>query len=164
MTNPNRPAGIVLLACLVLLASVMGRTAQAQDRKPTGPPKNPDGYLAVAVLYEDGGTKIVKSDTVVARREKRVDFYLLNLTGSAVDFSIEFNRGGKSTWICEEAKAKKGVGVRPADGTISCKLAKATVDALCGNDDPCLVDFAYRVTRSGGSESIVADPQLEIRR
>jgi hypothetical protein len=35
---------------------------------------------------------------------------------------------------------------------------------LCGNDDPCLVDFAYRVTRSGGSESIVADPQLEIRR
>jgi hypothetical protein len=160
----SRRLGGALLTCAVLLGWGLGRTALAQGNKPAGPPKNPDGYLAVAVLYDDGGAKIVKSDKVVAQREKRVDFYLLNLTIDPVEFSVEFSRGGKSTWICDQASAKKGVGGRPGDGTISCKLDKAIVQALCGSDDPCLVDFKYLVTKVGGTVPIVADPQLEIKR
>lgn len=163
MTSQTRRTAAAAATCATLLACGLAGSAAAQNR-PTGPPKNPDGYLAVAVLYEDGGAKLVKSDKVVARREKRVDFYLLNLTGYGVDFSIQFSRGGNPTWLCEEADGRKNVGARPADGTISCRLSRATVDRLCGDDDPCLVDFAYKVTRAGTSEVIVADPQLEIRR
>jgi hypothetical protein len=164
MTARNRRLAVALFVCATLLVPGLGHTARAQGRKPAGPPKNPDGYLAIAVVYDDGGPNIVKSDKVAAKREKRVDFYLLNLTNDDLEFAVEFSRGGKSTWICDTPGAKQGVGKRPADGTISCKLDKTTVENLCGNDDPCLVDFKYVVTKAGGTVPIVADPQLEIRR
>lgn len=165
MTNRCRRLTRSILACAVILGCSAGREAAAQG-KPTGPPRNPDGYLAVAVVFDDNGTRIVKSDKVVVQREKRVDFYLLNLTNDRLAFSITFKKDETPAWICEEDQGSSGrdVGARTGDGSVSCRLKKAVVDRICGQADPCYVDFAYKVTRAGSTDVIVADPQLEIRR
>ena len=164
MTDRIQRLGCTILTCAVIVGCGLARDAAAQTG-PKGPPANPDGRVALAVLYNDGGAKIVKSQRVVADLQKRVDFYLLNLGTEDVTFSVAFKKNDAAEWICEEdQRTSSKDAARNDDNAISCKVSKAVADRICKRTYPCLVDFAYKVTKKGTTDVIVADPQLEIRR
>jgi len=164
MTDRIQRLGCTILTCAAIVGCGLARDAAAQTG-PKGPPANPDGRVALAVVYNDGGAKIVKSERVVAELQKRVDFYLLNLGTEDVTFAVTFSKEGAAEWVCEENQPSSSKNVaRNDDDAISCKVSKAVADRICKRTYPCLVDFAYKVTKKGTTDVIVADPQLEIRR
>jgi hypothetical protein len=175
MTNRFQGLGGALLTCTVLLTCGAGRDVTAQG-KPAGPPVSSDGFHGVAVLFDDvdpAGLKVLKSDKVVVDDGKRVDFYLVNLADQDVDFYVEFFRGGKSVWFCNEKqrtadnkKEKKRAEKRGGDGALVCTLNKLAVADVCGIEKKCLVNFFYKFTAPGSETPLkfTGDPQLEIRR
>jgi hypothetical protein len=172
MTNQFRRLGGAILTCALLLGYGVERSAVAQSNKPSGPPKGSDGYLSVGVLFDDNGLRVEKADKVVASVGKRVDFYLVNLSATDVEFYVEFSKSKTSHWICAEqqngsdGKKDKRPARQRGDGAFSCTLKKSVIDAACGREKPCLVDFFYRFTQPGSDQplKVDGDPQLEIRR